>query len=193
MYLFRSVYYLILTFTFALISMGQVVSVNKVKFTSLNNDWLMSEVEIATGRNTLSNAVSERYIENVGVRLYLGFKNDRLDGGVDFYYSEVTAQILERGDKNTIRFFIPGKEMEMNRYNKPLYYYAEILVNGQPISPKSRAFSTRLQSEESLKNFVKKAKAGSKKNLGRLIPSYLAPRGIVGSEPDAPAYLRINN
>jgi hypothetical protein len=153
----------------------------------------MSEVEIATGRNTLSNAVSERYIENVGVRLHLGFENDRLDGGVDFYYSEVTALILERGDKNTIRFFIPGKEMEMNRYNKPLYYYVEILVNGQPISPKSRAFSSRLQSEESLKNFVRKAKVGSVKNLGRLIPSYLAPRDIVGSDSGAPAYLRMNN
>ena len=64
--------------------MGQVVSVNKVKFKSLNDDWLMSEIEIATGRNTLSDAISERFIENVGVRLYLGFKNDNIDGGVDF-------------------------------------------------------------------------------------------------------------
>jgi hypothetical protein len=193
MHLFRSVLYLTLTFTFALISMGQVVSVNKVKFTSLNDDWLMSEIEIATGRNTLPDAVSERFIENVGIRLYLGFKNDNLDGGVDFYYSEVTAHILERGDKNTVRFFIPGKEIEMNRYNKPLYYYAEIIVNQKPVSPKSRAFSSRFQSEDSLKNFVKKAKVGSVKNLGRLIPSYLAPRDIVGSDSDAPAYLRMNN
>ena len=67
--------------------MGQVVGVNKVKFKSLQDDWLMSEVEIATGRNTLSGAVSERFIENVRVRLYLGFKNADVDGGLDYYSS----------------------------------------------------------------------------------------------------------
>ena len=105
----------------------------------------------------------------------------------------MTAQILERGDKNTIRFFIPGKEMKMNRYNKPSYYYAEILVNNKPTNPKSRAFSSTLKSEESLKNFTEKAKVGSLNNKGRLLPSYLAPRGINAGDPKAPAYLRINN
>ncbi len=193
MYLIRSVFYLILTFSFALVSIGQVVSVDKVKFTSLQDDWLMSEVEIATGRNTLVGAVSEKFVENVGVRLYLGFENPNFNSGIDFYYSEATAIILERGDKNTVRFYIPGKVIDMYRYNKPQFYYAEITVNQMPLSPKSRAFSPRFQSEDSLKNFVKKAKAGSVKNLGRLMPSYLSPLRIVGSDPDAPAYLRINN
>lgn len=173
--------------------MGQVVTVNKVKFTSLQDDWLMSEVEVATGRNTASGAASESFIENVGIRLYLGFKNSNVDGGIDYYFSEVKVLILERGDKNTVRFYIPGKEMKMNRYNKPEYFYAEILVNQRPLSPRSRAFSSKFQSEDSLRNFVKKAKSGSAKNLGRLIPSYLTPLSIVGSDQDAPAYLRTNN
>ena len=193
MFLFRLVFFLILPISFALVSMGQVVGVNKVKFKSLQDDWLMSEVEIVTGRNTLSGAVSERFIENVGVRLYLGFKNADVDGGIDYYSSSITALILERGDKNTIRFFIPGKEIKMNRYSKPEYYYAEITVNGSPINPKSRALSSKFQSEDSLKNFVKKAKVGSSKNLGGLIPSYLTPHRIVGSDPDAPVYFRNNN
>lgn len=193
MYLSRSVFYLILPFSFALVSLGQVVGVNKVKFTSLQDDWLMSEVEIETGRNTLSGAVSEKFIENVGVRLYLGFENVNMDGGIDFYYSEATALILERGDKNTVRFYIPGKVIEMNRYSKPQYYYAEIIVHQMPLNPKSRAFSPKLQSEDRLKNFVKKAKVGSVKNLGRLLPSYLTPLRIVGGDLNAPAYLRINN
>ena len=193
MYLSRSVFYLFLLISFAQVSIGQVVGVNKVKFTSLQDDWLMGEVEIVTGRNTLSGAVSERYVENVGVHLYLGFQNANSPGGMDYYYSEVTATILERGDKNTVRFYMPGKVIEMNRYNKPQYYYAEITVNQISISPQSRAFSSRFQSEDSLKNFVKKAKVGSVKNSGRLMPSYLTPLRIVGSDPNAPAYLRINN
>ena len=145
MYLIRSVFYLILIFSFALVSFGQVVVVNKVKFTSLQDDWLMSEVEIATGRNTLAGAVSERFVENVGIRLYLGFENANLNSGIDFYYSEATALILERGDKNTVRFYIPGKVIEMYRYSKPQYYYAEVVVNQMPLSPKSRSFSPRFQ------------------------------------------------
>jgi len=193
MYLIRSVFYLILPFSFALVSIGQVVSVDKVKFTSLQDDWLMSEVQISTGLNTLSGATSKRFVENVGVRLHLGFKNTNLNSGIDYYYSEVTALILERGDKNTVRFYIPGKVMEMNRYNKPHYYYAEIVVNQTPLEPRSRAFSSGFLSPDSLKNFAKKAKAGSFKNLGRLMPSYLSPLSVVGSDPGAPAYLRINN
>ena len=193
MYLIRSVFYLILPFSFALVSIGQVVSVDKVKFISLQDDWLMSEVHISTGLNTLSGATSKRFVENVGVRLYLGFKNTNLGDGIDYFYSEVTALILERGDKNTVRFYIPGKVMDIKRYNKPQYYYAEIVINQTPLEPRSRAYSSGFQSPDSLKNFAKKAKAGSFKNLGRLMPSYLSPLSVVGSDPGAPAYLRINN
>ena len=192
MYLIRSVFYLILPFSFALVSVGQVVSVDKVKFTSLEEDWLMSEVQISTGLNTLSGATSKRFVENVGIRLYLGFKNTNLESGIDYYYAEVTALILERGDKNTVRFYIPGKVMKMKRYSKPHYYYAEIVVNQTPVEPRSRSFSSGFQSQDSLKNFVAKAKAGNFKNLGRLMPSYLSPLSVVGNDPDAPAYLRIN-
>ena len=192
MYLIRSVFCIIIPFSFALVSLGQVVSVDKVKFTVLKDDWLMSEVQISTGRNTLPDAVSEKFVENVGIRLYLGFENSNSNGGVDFYFSEATAVILERGDKNKVRFYIPGKVMDMYRYNKPQYYYAEITVNKMPLSPRSLAFSPRFQSDDSLKNFVKKAKVESVKNLGRLIPSYLTPANIVASDSDAPAYLRIN-
>ena len=193
MYLIRSVFFLTLPFAFALFSLAQVVSVDKVKFTSLQDDWLMSEVQISTGLNTLSGAASNRFVENVGVRLYLGFKNSISESGIDYYYSEVTALILERGDKNSVRFYIPGKVMKMKRYSKPQYYYAEIVVNQTSLEPRSRAFSSSFQSQDSLKNFTKRAKAGGFKNLGRLMPSYLSPISIVGSDPGAPAYLRIKN
>ena len=193
MYLIRSVVYLILPFTFALISIGQVVTVDKVKFTSLQNDWLMSEVRISTALNTLPGATSKRFVENVDVRLYLGFKNANLSGGVDYFYSEVTALILERGDKNIVRFYIPGKIMKMNHYRKPSHFYAELAVNQTSLEPKSRAFSSSFQTRNSLENFAKTAKARGFKNLGRLMPSYLSPLNIVGSDAGAPTYLRIKN
>ena len=57
-----------------LVSLGQVVVLIRLNLHLLQDDWLMSEVEIATGRNTLSGAISERFVENVGVRLYLGLR-----------------------------------------------------------------------------------------------------------------------
>ena len=80
----------------------------------------------------------------------------------------------------------------MNRYNKPEYYYAEIAINQIPLTPSSRAFSTKFQSEESLKNFVKKCKVRSTKNIGGLIPSYLTPAYITDSDSDSPVYQRVN-
>jgi hypothetical protein len=193
MYLFRAVFYFILLLPFTLISIAEVVSVHKVKFTSLQDDWLMSEVEIHTGSNTLVGASSARYVENVGVHLYLGFKNVNTADGVDYFYSDAEAMILEKGDKNTVRFYIPGKEIEMNRYHKPDYFYAELTANQIPISPQRSAFSSNLQNEGSLNNFVRKAKVRSIDNFGRLMPSYLAPLKVVGNDPDAPAYLRVEN
>ena len=154
---------------------------------------MMSEVKISTGLNTLSGATSKRFVENVVVRLYLGFKTAATESTIDYYFSEVTALILERGDKNTVRFFIPGKVMKMKRYNKPDYYYAEILVDQVPIKPQSRAFSSSFRNQDSLKNFVQMAKVGSIKNLGRLMPSYLSPLNVVGSDLNAPVFLRIKN
>ena len=48
--------------------------------------------------------------------------------------------------------------MEMNRYSKPQYYYAEVIVNQTVLKPNSRAFSSKFQNKLSLDNFVKKAK-----------------------------------
>ena len=192
MNLYRSVFYLFLPFLFALVSIGQVVNVDKVKFTSLKDDWLMSEVKISTGLNTLPGATSKRFVENVGVRLYLGFETSNLDKSIDYYYSEVTALILERGDKNTIRFYIPGKIMKMKRYSKPEYYYAEIFVNQTTLPPRSRAYSSSFKNADDLRNFVNKAKSRSFKNLGRLMPSFLSPFNTVGGDSGA-CFLRINN
>lgn len=193
MYLFRAVLLLISLTSFALASFGDLIKVDKVKFKTVKDDWLMTEIDISVGRNNSTGSVGKKYVENSGIRLYLGFKNPKIEGGIDFYYSEVSIMLMEKGDKNTVRFYIPGKEIEMNRYNKPEYYYAEVTCGNQVLEPSSRAFSSRIKNRDSLYNFVDKAKASSVNNIGRLIPSYLTPYAIAGSDLDAPVYLRTQN
>ena len=86
---------------------------------------------------------------------------------------------MEKGDKNTVRFYIPGKEIEMNRYNKPEYYYAEVICGNQVLEPSSRAFSSRIKNRDSLYNFVDKAKASSVNNIGRLIQVISLPMQLL--------------
>ena len=193
MYTLRTVFQFILLFSFVQISFGQVVTIDRVKFDSLDDDWLLCEVDTTTRLNDMAGAKSKRFVENVEIGLYLGFKNLSLNNKLDFYFSKVTALILEKGDKNTVRFYIPGNLMEMKRYKKPDFYYAEININNTSLKPSARARSTNLSNERALNNFVKKARAESFKNAGRLIPSYLAPFSIVGADLEAPTYLRVRN
>tara|TARA_B100001769_G_C22087052_1_gene586066 strand:- start:901 stop:1449 length:549 start_codon:yes stop_codon:yes gene_type:complete len=170
---------------------GQIVSIKKVDFKTLKNGWLLVEVITETNRNTLPEAFSDEYIEDIAVRLYLGFRNSKITGGIDYYYSEVAISILERGDENKIKFFIPGKIMEMNRYTKPNYYFAEVLVSNKPQAIRGRPFSQNFKSRASLDKFVQKTKSLSSKNLGQLMPSFITPLSIKGSYNFSdPTYIR---
>ena len=170
---------------------GQIVSIKKVDFKTLKNGWLLVEVITETNRNTLPEAFSEEYIEDIEVRLYLGFRNSKIPGGIDYYYSEVAISILERGDESKVKFFIPGKIMKMNRYTKPNYYFAEVLVGNKPQAIRGRPFSRNFKSRASLDKFVRKTKSLSSKNFGQLMPSFITPLSITGSyDFSDPTYIR---
>ena len=167
---------------------AQIVTVEKVKFSSMKNDWLLGEIEIMTDRNTSQDAVSQEFVENVFVRLYLGFENKELPGGIDYFYSSAKIMILEKGDRNTVRFFIPDKVMKVYRYRLPEYYYAEVLIGSKAQQMNAQSFSSKFRSRESLNNFMQKARQGMTSNSGKLMPSYIAPDAVRGSDPDAPIY-----
>lgn len=155
----------------------------------MKNDWLLGEIEIMTDSNTKPDAVSQEFVENVFVRLYLGFENKELPGGIDYFYSSAKIMILEKGDRNIVRFFIPDKVMKVHRYRLPEYYYAEVLIGSTPQPMNAKSFSSKFRSRESLNNFMQKARQGMTRNSGKLMPSYVAPDAVRGSDPSAPIYL----
>lgn len=182
------------TFTLCLffgisLSQAQVVSVEKIKFSPMKNDWLVGEIEIITDRNPAPDAASDQFVEDVVVRLYLGFENKELPGGLDYFYSSASIMILEKGDRNIVRFFIPDKVMKVHRYRLPQFYYAEVMVGDAAQMMNAKAFSSNFRSRESLNNFMQKTRQGMTRNYGKLIPSYIAPISVRGSDPNAPIYL----
>ena len=64
---------------------AQVVQVEGVKNRVLRNGWLQSSISLATNANTDSKAVNPNFVEDITVTLYLGFKNEKVSGGIDFY------------------------------------------------------------------------------------------------------------
>ena len=171
------------------VSIAQLVSVQQVKFTLLKNNWFVAEVQILTDRNTEPQAISDKFVENVNIRLYLGFQNNNLADNIDYYVAQSNIMILEQGDRNIVRFFIPDKIIKMHRYRIPQYYYAEVEVNKKVQKLNSRAFSSNISSKQSLDSFIQKARQGMQRNLGRLMPSYRAPINVQGSDPGAPIYI----
>ena len=73
MYLRRSTVLFTFLFYFFLgnlVSQAQVVSVEKIKFSSMKNDWLLGEIEILTDRNPLPDAVSDNLGECISSTLF---------------------------------------------------------------------------------------------------------------------------
>lgn len=192
MYLRRIIVLITFSLCFLLgstVAQAQIVSVEKVKFATMKNSWLLGEIEIATDRNPLPDAASDLFVENVTVRLYVGFENKNLPGGMDYFYSTANILILEKGDRNIVRFFMPDKVLKVHRYRLPQFYYAEVIVGDSPQKMNAKSFSSNFKSRESLNNFMQKTRQGMAKNYGKLIPSYVAPISVRGSDPNAPIYL----
>ena len=154
---------------------AQIVQVDDVKNRVLRNGWLQCNIALNTGTNTDPKAVNPDFVEDISVSLYLGFKNNNIKGGYDFYTSSLSILVLEKGDKNIVSFYIPNKIMKMHNYSTPTFYFVDVAVGNQAQKYNQSAFSRNFSSKESINTFINKAKAGSPRNIGRLIPSYLAP------------------
>lgn len=187
----RNILYISLSLFIASTLCAQVVQVDGVKNRVLRNGWLQSNISLSTNTNSDAKAINPNFVENVSVTLYLGFKNEKIKGGFDFYSASVIILALEKGDKNVVSFYIPNKIMEMNRYSAPTYYFVDVSLGRKSQNYNQNAFSRNFSSKESINTFINKAKAGSVQNMGRLVPSYLAPVSFqAANEESTPIYYR---
>ncbi len=154
---------------------AQMVQVDDVKNRVLRNGWLQCNIALNTSTNTDPKALNPNFVEDISVSLYLGFKNDKIKGGYDFYTSSLSILILEKGDKNIVSFYLPSKIMKMHKYSTPTFYFVDVVVGKQAQKYDQSAFSRNFSSKESINTFINKANSGSPQNKGRLIPCYLAP------------------
>ena len=71
---------------FALASFGDLIKVDKVKFKTVKDDWLMTEIDISVGRNNSTGSVGKNMSRILGFDYTLGFKNPKIEGGIDLLF-----------------------------------------------------------------------------------------------------------
>jgi hypothetical protein len=171
------------------------ISVDRVDFNSLRDDWTQMEVQLSCAGNTSPEAKNVRFVENVKVRVYLAYKREGgADSGApnfDYYTAEVEIIIMERGDDNNLYFYLPGMIVERDQLPvDPDYYYVEISIDGDEQSPQKTAMSRSIGSPAILDSFLSKANSEGAKNEHILMPVYYAPAAYLGRISDLPLFLR---
>ena len=171
------------------------ITVKRVDFNSLRDDWRQMEVELSCSGNPSPEAKSSRFVENVKVKVYLAYKLKGLtESGApnfDYYTAEVEIIIMERGDDNNLYFYLPGMIVERDQLPvDPDYHYVEILIGGEALEPQKSAMSSSISSQAILDAFIGKADSEGAFNDHILMPVYYAPAGNLGRISDLPVFLR---
>ena len=166
------------------------VSVERVKFDSLSDDWLQIEIQLECNGNPSPDARNKDFVENIVVKPLIGYA---LGGGeFQFYSAEVEVMIMEVRDKNSVYFYMPGPVVERDKLaRQPEYYFVEIIVNGQPQTPKKGpALSSSIKDLTVLQNMQSKAQTQLSENENILQPSYFAPAQYSGRARNLPVFVR---
>jgi len=184
----------ILFFLGASISHAQeALVVDQVDFNSVDDDWTQVVIELSCGENPDPEARDKDYIENVGVKIYLGYESEVEGEPFDFYTSEVEILIMERGEDYNVYFYLPGLVVERDNLPKePEFYYAQISINGEVIQPKERtsAMSPNIRDLNVLTSFVSNAEEKGAVNESILAPIYFVYGIDLGRVSDLPPFKR---
>lgn len=183
---------------FALISLSSArepITVKRIDFNSLRDNWTQMEVQLSCAGNPSPEARDPRFVENVKVKVYLAYKlKGKAESGApnfDYYTAEVEIIIMERGDDNNLYFYLPGMIVERDQLPvDPDYYYVEIAIDGDEQAAQKSAMSSSISNQTILDSLLSKANSEGADNDHILMPVYYAPAGNLGRISDLPVFLR---
>lgn len=170
-----------------------VVSVNRVNFNSLRDQWIQMAVELTCGENPNPEARDRDFVENIKVKVYLAYLPDGAQApNFDYYSSEVEIAIMKNRDQRNVYFYLPGPIAERDRIRRPEpeYFYVELTIDGQPQKPQPKAMSGNIPNAEILNSFLSKAGSESSVHQDLLMPVYLVNGSDLGRVERLPVFLR---
>ncbi len=172
----------------------EAISVDKVDFKSLKDDWIQMEVRLKCGENQSPDARDRNYVQGIKVKVYLAYIRDAATRRYDYYTSEAEIVIMERGDDNNVYFYLPGLIAKRDKLQPadPEFYYVEVSVGGEVQPPKggSPAISKSIKNLDILNSFISKADSEGSENENILMPVYYVPAEYMGRVDKLPTFLR---
>jgi hypothetical protein len=172
-------------------SAQEAIQVDRVDFNSLRDDWIQMAVELSCDGNPAADARNDRFVERIGVKVYLAYERDAAAREYDYYTSEAEIIIMEKGDDNNVYFYLPGKIVERDGLKTdPDFYYVEISIDGEPQGPQDNAMSSNIPNLEILNSFMSRADNEGLDNEHILMPIYLVTGTDLGRVSDLPSFLR---
>jgi hypothetical protein len=183
----------ILTFvaTSLILPAQEDIRIDRVDFNSLRDDWIQMEIELSCEGNSAEEARDKDYVENIKVKVYLGYAIDASARSYDYYTSEIEILIMEKGGDNSVYFYLPGLIVERDQLKTdPDFYYVEVSINGDVQKSQKSAMSSNIPNLDILNSFISKAESEGAENEHVLMPIYLVSGIDLGRVSQLPAFLR---
>ena len=175
------------------LSAQNAVTVERVKFDSLGDDWMQIEIDLFCNGSTSPDARNPDFVENITIKPLIAYT---IRGGdFQFYSSSVEVMIMEARDKNSVYFYLPGLVVERDELpSRPDYYYIEVSIGGEIQDPSDagEALSSSIRDLDVLKKMQSRAESQSQliNNERLLLPAYFAPIEYSSGARNQPVYNR---
>ena len=154
-----------------------------------NYRWNNVTVKLRAIVNPDPKAYNEKYVDNVGIRVTLGYLIDRRENTFYFLQTEATIATLEINQDKLLAFWIPYDIVERGDLaNEPDYWIIELTVDGKAVPMDKPNTSSSISDLAAAQIFLNRANADASKTEGILVPYYLSPYAPVDRSP--PAFIR---
>ncbi|MEM8550247.1 MAG: hypothetical protein AAGF10_05595 [Verrucomicrobiota bacterium] len=179
---------LLVSSTCLLLGQGTMpVTVSSVKFNKGVGDfnWSNVVIDLQVNNNPFEDSsLNPRYVDNVGVKLTLGYTIDRSEKKFFVVQSDVMIATMEVGKKRSMAFWLPYDIVQRNNLGKtPDFWVVELTVSGQAIPLQPANASSSLPNADRLQQFMSMASQQLPQTEGILVPYYLSPYQPISRDP----------
>ena len=169
------------------------VTVERVKFDSLGDNWMQIEIDLLCNGSTSPNARNPDFVEKITIKPLIAYSMG--GGDFQFYSSSVEVMIMEARDKSSVYFYLPGLVVERDELpSRPDYYYIEVSIGGEIQDPSDagEALSSSIRDLDVLKKMQSRAESQSQliNNERLLLPAYFAPIEFSSGARNQPVFNR---
>lgn len=157
-----------------------LVEVEDVKFSSNAGafKWTQCAIKLKAGKNTLPEAPSTDYVDDVKITLTLGYERSNSSDKFFFYESSVTLVTMESAKSKVVSFWLPYDIVKRDDLPKePKYWMIKLEVKGEELPMTKDNASRNIKDRKVMDSFLSAASSKLGDTEGILVPTHRSPYG----------------